>query len=233
MPVPYIINAKNPNDAFIKIARALLTHGERRSPRGMLTLEINDAWVHIENPGSGVCTLQARDTSFEYLKNEMAWYKSGSLNVEDIAKHSSFWSKLADTNGTVNSNYGFLAMVEKHAGKSQLEWCTSSLLKDIDTRQAVINYNQPKHKYEGNKDFVCTLTQLFRHNAGKLDTVVQMRSNDAIFGLTYDMPWFIFLMNEVCQKVGIKPGAYAHYAASLHVYERHFSMLEKIAEETM
>jgi thymidylate synthase len=58
-----------------------------------------------------------------------------------------------------------------------------------------------------------------------------MRSNDVIFGLTYDMPWFLFLLQEVCKATDQKPGAYAHYAASLHVYERHFKMLEDIAEE--
>lgn len=233
MPKPYVIEANTTNDAFILIARALLTDGKRRSPRGLLTLELNDAWIHIENPGLGVCTLGSRDINTSYLTNELNWYKSGSLNVADIEKHSSFWTKLADTNGTVNSNYGFLAMTEKHSGKSQLEWCIAALLKDKDTRQAVINYNQPRHKYEGNKDFVCTLTQLFRHENDKLDTVVSMRSNDVIFGLTYDLPWFTFLVREVSAATGIKPGAYAHYAASLHVYERHFKMLEAIAEEKL
>ena len=159
---PYYIEAANTNDAFVAICRALLTDGREVAPRGAKTLEIRNAWVSIADPGDGVCSLPARGTDLDYLAGELDWYMSGSLRVEDIEKHSKFWTKLADSNGTVNSNYGFLALIEKHGGKSQLEWVIDSLKDDSDTRQAVINYNQPRHKYKGNKDFVCTLTQEFR-----------------------------------------------------------------------
>lgn len=163
----------------------------------------------------------------------MDWYKSGSLNADDISKHSVFWDKLKDTNGTVNSNYGFLALVEKHAGKSQLEWCVDKLREDPETRQAVINYNQPRHKYQGNKDFVCTLNQLFRKENDRLNSRVFMRSNDLIFGLSYDLPWFTYIQERVADSVGLEVGKYFHYAASLHVYEKHFKMLEEIANESI
>jgi thymidylate synthase len=227
---PYVIEAADTNEAFKKICQALLTDGQSSSPRGQLTLELRNAWVSIENPGDGVCTLPARATDIEYLNGELAWYLSGSLNVADIEKHSKFWTKLADTNGTVNSNYGFLALIEKHAGKSQLEWVIDSLKDDPDTRQAVINYNQPRHKYKGNKDFVCTLTQEFRAADNKLDSHVHMRSNDLIFGLTYDLPWFVGLQRRAAKEAGLEVGSYSHQASSLHIYERHFEMARLIAD---
>ena len=226
---PYYIEAANTNDAFVAICRALLTDGREVAPRGAKTLEIRNAWVSIADPGDGVCSLPARGTDLDYLAGELDWYMSGSLRVEDIEKHSKFWTKLADSNGTVNSNYGFLALIEKHGGKSQLEWVIDSLKDDSDTRQAVINYNQPRHKYKGNKDFVCTLTQEFRAANAKLDSHTHMRSNDVIFGLTFDLPWFVRLQRMAADAIGLPVGEYSHQASSLHIYERHFERARQIA----
>jgi thymidylate synthase len=56
-----------------------------------------------------------------------------------------------------------------------------------------------------------------------------MRSNDVIFGLTYDLPWFVRLQRLAAEAVGLPVGAYSHQASSLHIYERHFEMAKQIA----
>jgi thymidylate synthase len=218
------------DEIFVKVARHLLDRGEERRARGLLTLEVRNAWLVLEDTRRAKVTLGERGLSESYLEGELEWYKSGSLWAGDIAKHSKFWAKLADPNGTVNSNYGFLTLVEKWSGMSQLEWCKRRLSEDPDTRQAVMNYNQPRHKYEGNKDFVCTLTQKFSVREGAIDTHVHMRSNDLIYGLSYDAPWFCWLLHRLCEELEeFRPGYYLHQADTLHVYERHFDMLERIA----
>jgi thymidylate synthase len=224
-----IIKGQNVNEVFVKVSKALLSEGHRNDPRGLLTMELCDAWLIIEDVSNPVVSLPERDINIRYLMGEMEWYNSGSLLAKDIHKYSKFWTTLADSNGTINSNYGFLALIEKWSGKSQVEWCINSLKKDKHTRQAVINYNQPRHKYEGVKDFVCTLTQQFVVRNGKLDMVVLMRSNDLIFGLTYDIPWFVSVLRTVSEATGIPMGTYNHYASSLHVYEKHFKMVEAMA----
>lgn len=227
------IQGSSADELFINIARRLLLNGKYVSPRGLRTLELNDFWLTLLNPEKSIVTIPARKLNMDYLKAEMDWYKSGDLSVEEIGKHAKFWLSLQNPDGTVNSNYGFLAMKEKHNGRTQFEWCRDKLLEDKDTRQAVINYNQPRHKYEGNKDFVCTMTQTFRRNDSKLDTTVMMRSNDLIYGLSYDMPWFNYIQTELAKAVNLEPGIYNHFAASLHVYERHWGMLEEIAKSSI
>jgi thymidylate synthase len=225
------IRGKTANELFIKASEYLINNGRKISPRGLETTELSDVFLELKNPLKCIVTLKSRDINYKYLRNELRWYLSGSLDVCDINKHSSFWSKLADPNGTINSNYGFIALKDKYAGKSQLEWCIDSIKKDINTRQAVINYNQPKHKYPNNKDFVCTLSQQFIVRDNKLDSIVFMRSNDLIFGLTYDMPWFCLLMKMVAKECNLKLGYYKHYAASLHVYKKHYKMLKDISKD--
>jgi thymidylate synthase len=230
---PYVIEATNINNAFILVARALLKDGTRSKPRGMETIEIRNAWIEISEPGDGICTLTSRNTNTSYIEEEKKWYLSGSPFAKDIEHASKFWNKLVDRNGTINSNYGKLVMVDKYNGISQFEWCEDSLKSDPDTRQAVMNYNQPQHKYTGNRDFPCTVSQSFRGRGEHLDTLVHMRSNDIILGFTNDAPFFIYLQKLMAEKIGLKPGPYSHIAESLHVYERHFDMIEKIAAEEL
>jgi len=58
---------------------------------------------------------------------------------------------------------------------------------------------------------------------------VMMRRTDLISGLSYDSPWFTHVQEKLAIDLGLLPGQYQHFAASLHVYEKHFEMLENIA----
>lgn len=226
-----VIEADTIDELFVKIARKMLSCGKIRTVRGMKTLELPYTMLVLKRPERCIVTLKSRNIDIDYLDGEIEWYLSGSLDVKDIAKHSKFWAKLADKDGKVNSNYGFLVTQEEWHGKTQYEWCVDRLKEDIETRQAVMNYNQPRHKYEGNKDFVCTLSQSFNRQHGKLDSTVVMRSNDLIYGFTYDVIWFTTLQHLMAEEIGIETGTYYHYAISLHVYEKHFKMLRDIAAE--
>lgn len=227
------IIAKNANDLFIKCSNELLQYGVKNSPRGQETIELNDVWIQLNDPLDSVVSLKSRNINYDYLNAEMDWYLNGTYNIDKISKHSNFWLKLQDENGNVNSNYGMIVFNELNDGVSQYDWVINSLNEDLNTRQALINYNQPKHKIKGTKDFVCTLNQLFRVHENKLDSTVFMRSNDLIYGLTYDLPWFTYIQRKVAHDIGVKIGKYNHFAASLHVYKKHYSMLENIASENI
>ena len=221
--------ANNINDAFIDICKALYYHGKKVSPRGMETLELQNYLVEFDANADPTITIPERKLNIKYLSAELSWYKSGDPSISFISKYSTFWEKLTDNNNTVNSNYGKLALVDKYNGSNQYEWCMQQLLKDPNTRQAIINYNQPQHKYPTNKDFVCTIAQQFIVNEGKLDTIVFMRSNDLIYGFSYDVPWFNYLHKKLAKHTNLPLGSYRHFATSMHVYKRHFKMIEKVA----
>jgi thymidylate synthase len=55
-----------------------------------------------------------------------------------------------------------------------------------------------------------------------------MRSNDAIWGLPYDCFVFTMLQELLASQLRCSLGEYVHFAASLHVYERHFSLVERM-----
>jgi thymidylate synthase len=67
-----------------------------------------------------------------------------------------------------------------------------------------------------------------------------MRSNDVFYGLTFDAPFFSFLMQSVYlilkkddKYKSLELGDYYHFADNLHFYERHFELAEKIKQEDL
>tara|TARA_Y100001938_G_scaffold130909_1_gene187385 strand:+ start:4222 stop:4911 length:690 start_codon:yes stop_codon:yes gene_type:complete len=220
------------NHIIRDISHKLLTEGEEYSPRGMKTKELINVFCTLTNPKKSICTLKDRKLSMKYLKAELNWYRSGDLSIENIKRYSTMWEKICDDYGLVNSNYGYLAKHMKCNNYiTQFGWCVQQLYEDPNSRRAIINFNNPDHKYNGVKDFPCTISQQFYIRNNKLDSITLMRSNDLIYGFCYDVPYFTLLQKEMAQKLNIKLGVYHHYAMSMHVYERHFEMITKIAKE--
>jgi thymidylate synthase len=82
---------------------------------------------------------------------------------------------------------------------------------------------------------VCTFAIQFFIRNGYLNMIVNMRSNDAIWGLTNDA--FCFAMLHRLMYVALRStypalrlGVYTHIANTLHVYERHYEMAQKIVD---
>jgi len=62
----------------------------------------------------------------------------------------------------------------------------------------------------------------------KLHAIVYMRSNDAIWGLPYDVFLFTMLQELLASELGLQLGTYTHTVGSLHLYEKHFDLAQKI-----
>lgn len=164
----------------------------------------------------------------DYIKREIDWYKSQSLNVNDIeGKIPKIWQQVSGKNGEINSNYGWCIFSSDNY--YQFQNVFETLSKDIYSRQAVMIYTRPTMHYDayqdGMKDFMCTNTvqYLFRNNV--LDCVVNMRSNDAVYGYKNDYAWQKFVLNTLADVLEVKPGFIFWQTGSLHIYPRHFYLL--------
>lgn len=232
-----IIEGKDIDEVLYKTSKELLNAAEY-SPRGFKTKELIKPQLIIENPNYCIITNKARKFSNKYLKAELEWYLSGEKSIDKIKHCASMWEKIKNTDGTANSNYGeivFKQRLENFDG-NQFDWVIKKLKDDKDSRQAIINYNQTKHKYDLNKDFVCTIDTQYLIRNDKLISFNDMRSNDLIYGFSYDFPFFSYLHNEIYNELKktfpeLKSGRIIHTPTSLHVYEKHFKMLEDIIKE--
>lgn len=225
---------KNPinqslNSQVHKILRKIETDGLVSAPRGLQVKELELQTLTLE-PTLIIAEFEARPMNWRYFLGELAWYLKKDCSIEYINHFSNFWKGIADTEGKIHSNYGYMLFGE------QLQWSLNALRKDPNTRQAISFVSRPEVQYEGNKDFVCTMYLNFSIRANKLNMKVQMRSNDIFYGLTYDAPFFSFVQQTMHQwlkadypTLGL--GTYYHCADNIHYYERHFKIAQDIMSE--
>jgi thymidylate synthase len=124
-------------------------------------------------------------------------------------------------------------------GAGDLAWVVSELSKDRDSRRASAVILAAEHMRAGVVDFPCTYALNFRirqyspNEKPVLNMSVHMRSQDVIYGLGNDAPCFSFIHEIVLNLLretypDLELGVYNHCVDSLHVYEKHFPMLEQI-----
>jgi thymidylate synthase len=218
------------NTDFKEIILDIDSIGSTSQPRDMKVKELIVDQRSF-NPTQTIANFENRKFNWKYFAGELAWYLEKNRDVDFIGKFSGFWSTLTNPNtNEINSNYGSLLFGD------QLQWVLDSLKADKNTRQAIAFLNQPKFQFEGNKDFVCTMYLNFFIRDNKLNMKVQMRSNDIFYGLTFDAPFFAFLLQSIHIKLietypDLQLGDYYHFADNLHFYERHFELATAIQTE--
>ena len=176
-----------------------------------------------------------RPPNYEYIEREIQWYESQSLYVEDIPGQTPvIWKQVADKNGKINSNYGYLIWSEENG--RQYEHVLNELKKNPNSRRASMIYNRPTmhsdYCTDGMSDFICTYANNFLIRNDKLVSHYLMRSNCAIFGANNDFAWARYVQQKLAHDLDIALGDLIWTASSLHVYEYHFCHIEKLIQES-
>tara|TARA_E500000331_G_scaffold351865_1_gene399331 strand:+ start:1687 stop:2562 length:876 start_codon:yes stop_codon:yes gene_type:complete len=227
---------ENLNKAFVEELAKLKTRGSEVNSRGSKQLERTFTNLKISDPTQIDIVVPARKFNKNYAIAEWLWYISGNQKVNNISKLASIWGDIQDPYGEAESNYGsylFGFCDSTNRVSTQWDWVTEELINDRDSRRATLAINQPYHKEKNPKDYPCTHYLQFFIRDNKLDMGVYMRSNDAIFGFCNDVFTFALfqqlMLNQLNDR-GLKLtlGEYYHSAGSFHIYERHFSMMDKI-----
>jgi len=164
----------------------------------------------------------------DYIKREIDWYNSKSLNVYDIPGGApAIWQQVADHDGFINSNYGWCIYTSEN--ENQYKNCFEELIRNPLSRRAIMIYTRPSmwydYDYNGRSDFMCTNAVQYMIRDGKLQTVVQMRSNDVVYGYKNDYAWQKHVQQKLAADLGVIAGEITWQVGSLHVYERHFDLV--------
>ena len=168
----------------------------------------------------------------EYIRDEIEWYKSQSTNIFDIYDDDKeppmAWKLTANEHGEINSNYGHLIWSEKYYG--QFKQVLLELTRNPDSRRASMIYTRPsiweEYNENGKNDFICTNSVTYYIRDGELHCVVQMRSNDVIFGYRNDYAWQEYVLAELATELDVDVGSIYWQVQNLHVYERHFNLVK-------
>lgn len=214
-------------DTFLSIYSDIQNYGQESSPRGQRIIEIENYMTDI-NPMDPCTSFEDRKFNLQYAKDEFLWYLGADRFDLSIMSKAGTWKTLVDVDGGFNSNYGVYIF-----GQGQFQWCFDELIRDMYSRRAVIILAHRGQVRLDNPDHICTYAISFRIRDNVLGMSVRMRSWDAIFGMTNDVFAFALVHQMMYAKLRevyplLEIGDYNHVADSIHVYERHFDMLQKI-----
>jgi thymidylate synthase len=180
------------------------------------------------------------EVNWDYVRREEEWYNSQSLNVNDIPGGApAVWKAVADkTTGEINSNYGWCIYSPENGfnatehGELECQYTRAfaELKQNPESRRAIMIYTRPSMWLDYNKggrsDFMCTNAVQYMIRDGALHAVVQMRSNDAIFGYKNDRAWQQHVLENLAVDLSIPPGNLYWNVGSLHIYSRHYYLVD-------
>lgn len=209
---------------FEDIRKVMLNKSEIVPSRIGRTKELLNPTIILTNPKNRLFYNEHRNFNLAYALVEAFYLFNPSNDVSNFSFYNKKMSDYSDDDTHINSAYGF------HIANS-LKALVEKLKEDKDTRQAVLNIYSSKYGIDmKTKDVPCTIALNFLIRDNKLNLTTYMRSNDLFWGLQYDLFMFTCLQEVIAKELGIEMGCYIHCPTSLHVYEYHWDLLEKINE---
>ena len=219
-------------ERYLKHLTTIMETGTKIYPRGLEVREVADLQLDVD-PRYPFMTFKARKYDVNYFKKEMCWKLGASQYDQEIMKHAKMWGIVRNPDNTFNSNYGQYWF----GAQSGLWSVVTELIRDPDSRRAVIPMLNAKHLEPWVVDTVCTEAVGFRIRDGKLHCSVHMRSSDSVYGLGTDIATFSFLMflvhalitPSVQESVGL--GEMKITAMSSHIYSTHYKMVDQMLSD--
>ena len=214
-------------NGYVDLVNHLLRHGAPASPRGLATLEIEDAVVYIDNVYATLPLKVGRNPVSGIGAVEACQLLGGVARPKTVIAVGPQFATYAEDSGEFHGSYGTRT-------NGQYDSVIQKLKADTDSRQAVVTLWDPtKDNAIGKRDYPCTVMHQFRIRNNKLNMSVYMRSNDVWLGAAYDFFQFTRVQIAMASVLGIEPGAYAHHVGSLHIYETNFDAAGKLQKTSV
>ena len=203
----------NANNAFEYFYKTISKHGIKfADTRAMFNVGFT-----ILKPEVRAIVDSKRKWNHEYAEAEWQWYLSGDKSIFKLGdiygKIPPIWSRMADPEGNVNSNYGY-----QWQRNDQIGYVIDKLKRDMFTRHACISIYDGKEHDKFATDTPCTYAIQFTNVNNYLNMCVTMRSNDLWYGFCNDQYQFSKLQELICKETGLDMGTYYHFAHNLHIY---------------
>jgi len=219
------------NHVQLALCCSLMKHGLDAKPRGLATKELLGASFVITQPRNRLTTIPGRGWNASLAVAELAWNLRAEQSVEPLAFYVPRWRAFADEHGQLRGScYGASIFQQTSQAPSQWQQVRALLRDDPQSRRAVLSLRRERDVSAPTNDLSCTNTIQFIAREGRLHAFVNMRSNDVIWGVPYDVFLFSTLQELMALELHLDLGHYHHYASSMHVYQRHFKLAKSIAE---
>ena len=216
------------DDLLREILSRVASDGEKiKASRGH-TRELYGVQLELSNPRARLSLTESRGKIFSCL-GELFWYLSGTGSLEFIKYYIKEYAKDSEDGATIHGAYG--PRLFDARGINQLQNVIELLKAKPRTRRAVIQIFDAADNARTRKEVPCTSTLQFVMPDNKLSLIVNMRSNDALFGLPHDVFAFTMVQEIVARSIGAEIGKYVHFVGSMHLYEDKIEMVDEYLRE--
>lgn len=217
---------RNPSEALAGLSRMLKEEGVEREGRTGSVLEVGPVQFQIERPEFREILIPGRKASLAAQVAETMWVLAARKDVDWLSAYVPSAHNYSDDGETWRAAYGPRL-------KGQISRVVRELEKDQASRRAVASLWNPMSDLEKDwKDVPCNNWLHFFVRDGSLNLHVATRSNDLIWGWSgiNQFEWSV-LQELLAGRLRLSVGPATYSVSSLHVYERHFPMLDKLAHQ--
>ena len=198
------------------LLRLVKNHGDDVRPRGLLTKEVRPLVLELNDPIACIVDRPKFNKALMYM--EVIQIMAGQFDWN-------LFNCISPSAANMLNHYGAYGP----RTTDQLPGVVAELEKDPDSRRAVAYIARPTDLlYADDLQMPCTMEWVFHVRAGKLEMQTYMRSWDLVWGLSYDVPNNVAIQQMVADSLGLPLGTYTHVAASGHIYEKHFDMIDQV-----
>jgi thymidylate synthase len=248
MKGPFHFQSGSVNEYYADVCRALIDFGVDAAPRGKSTKELHPTTVLITEPRKRIMTCHNRVINLPFALLEaiqilaghndpqaLWFYNSQIIDIQGDRPPGtfgdSFWrDKVTHFNAAYGERLRHYSVgpygVEPGTSYNrdtidQLEHVIETLRHDPDSRQASIVLSHPlRDNYQiDTKDRACNVYAHAMIREGKLDWMQVIRSNDAVWGIPYNVVQWSHVQEYVAGCLGVEVGNLFIVQDSFHVYE--------------
>lgn len=218
---------RDSSDTLLQLASIVNNIGVLRDSRNGGCKEVLSNTFTITYPHyRHLCVLGRKNNPFAAVA-ETLWVLSGRDDVAFIEHYLPRARQFSDDGDTWRGGYG----TRLRGAVDQIWECYKLLKETPDTRRAAINIYDGTKDFCDSKDIPCNNWLNFQLRDGKLHMNVAVRSNDLIWGCSgINMFEWSVLQHMLAEWLGVEVGTQTWLQGSLHVYERHFDMLDSLQE---
>ena len=210
---------KNATDAFELLFSDINANGESFAGT---KAKFNVSFT-LMDPSDKVITTPERKFNEDYANFEFDWYLKGDRDATEISERAKIWKNMIVPGTTeVNSNYGYF-----WNKNDQLQRAITELKSNPQTRRAIVVHYDINELDRYAYDTPCNDVLNFYIKDDKLHLSVFARSIDLVYGFCNDQYTFAKLMEMVAFQLDLPVGEMHWMITNLHVYPRHYDMLEK------
>ena len=175
--------------------------------------------------------LTIRKTFFKSSIDELLWiWQKKSNNIKDL--NSKIWDQWADKTGSIGKAYGYQLGVKhkyKEGEMDQVDRVLFDLKNNPYSRRIMTNIYTFQDLHEMNL-YPCAYSMTFNVSAGKLNGILNQRSNDMVVANNWNVVQYSILLIMLAQVSNLEVGELVHVISDAHIYDRHIPALKEMFE---